>query len=171
MAKKTDTAKTGNNQAKKQAGNRGRFKAGQSGNPKGRPRTVEDKELKKLEKLENQVKAVEGQKHDMHGPDPVKVFRAAGLGEVAIARMLRKLVDKTKSDTVRIRSLELACKVLRMIREDSQQHEEVTVVIEAFEGSAQQINVTPPRQGPPQEQPAYNHPQPLKPGMPVQITK
>jgi hypothetical protein len=171
MAKKPGTAKTGDKQANKQAGNRGTFKDGQSGNPNGRPRTTEDNELKDLEKLEKEVNALEGAKHERHGPEPSKVFRLVGLGEIAVARIVKRLAEKSKSDVVRLRACELACKVLRMIRDDSQQHEGVTVVFEALGGSAQQINVTPPRQGPPQEQPAYNHPQPSVPGGTVQIIK
>jgi hypothetical protein len=171
MAKKPDTAKTGNKQANNQAGNRGSFKAGQSGNPKGRPCTTEDKELKELDKIENQVKAIDGQKDGRHGPDPAKVFRLVGLGEVAVARIVKKLAERSKSDVVKLRACELAAKVLRMIREDSQQHEGVTVVIQALEGSAQQINITPPSQAPPQGPATYNHPKPLRPGMPVQIIK
>lgn len=171
MAKKPDTAKTGDKQVKKQAGNRGTFKAGQSGNPKGRPRTIEDKELKELEKAENQLNALEGKKDCRHGPDPAKVFRLVGLGEITVARIIKRLAQKSKSDTVKVRACELACKILRMIREDNDQREGVTVVIQAFEATAQ-INVTPPsNQGLPPQQPTYNHPKPLKPGMPIQIVK
>ena len=166
MVKKTDTK-----QAEAGVANRGQFKPGHSGNPKGRPRTIEDKELKELDKIENQVKAIDGQKDGRYGPEPAKVFRLIGFGEIAVARIVKRLAEKSKSDVVKIRACELAAKILRMIREDSRQHEGVTVIIEAFKGSAQQINVTPPRQGPPQEQPAYNHPQPLKAGMPVHIIK
>ncbi len=171
MAKIPDTAKTGNKQANKQEKNRGLFKPGQSGNPKGRPRTIEDKELKELEKLEKGVNALEGGKHVRHAPDPAKVFRLAGLGEIAVARMVKRLAERAKSEVVRLRALELAAKILRMVREDSEQNEGITVIIQALEGSAQQVNVTPPSQALPQQQPGYNHPKPLRPGMPIQITK
>ena len=171
MAKKPDAAKTGNKQANKQAGNRGRFEAGQSGNPKGRPRTIEDKELKELDKLVGELNTLEGKKLDKHGPDPSKVFRLVGLGEIAVARIVKKLAERSKSDVVRLRACELAAKVLRMIREDPQQHEGVTVVIQALEGSAQQVNLTPPGQPPQLQQSSYQHPQPTRPGEPVVITR
>jgi len=171
MAQKPDTAKTGDKQANKQAGNRGNFKAGQSGNPKGRPKTIEDKELKELEKLEKGVNALEGGKHVRHAPDPAKVFRLAGLGEIAVARMVRRLAERAKSEVVRLRALELAAKILRMIREDSEQNEGITVIIQALEGSAQQVNLTPPGQPPQIQQGSYQHPQPAKPGQPITIVK
>ena len=170
MSQKPDTAKTGDKQVKKQAGNRGSFRPGQSGNPKGRPRTIEDKELKELDKIENQVKAIDGQKDGRHGPEPAKVFRLVGFGEIAIARIVKRLAEKSKSDVVKIRACELAAKILRMIREDSQQHEGVTVIIAAAEANTQ-VNVAAPGQCPPQERPAYNHLQPSVPGGTVTITR
>lgn len=171
MAKKPDTAKTGDKQVKKQAGNRGTFRPGRSGNPKGRPRTIEDKELKELEKLEKEVSALEGGKHVRHAPDPAKVFRLAGLGEIAVARMVRRLAERAKSEVVRLRALELAAKILRMIREDSEQNEGITVIIQALD-SATQVNVgaQPPGLTCP-EQASYRHPQPSQPGQPITITK
>jgi hypothetical protein len=171
MAKKPDTAKTGNKQANKQMVNRGTFKPGQSGNPKGRPKTIEDKELKELEKLENQVDSLKGAKPDRNAPEPSKVFRLVGLGEIAVARIVKRLAEKSKSDTVKIRACELAAKILRMIREDSQEREGITVIIQALEGSAQQVNLTPPSQPSQPQLGSYQHPQPSKPGQPITITK
>lgn len=174
MAKKPDTAKIGNKQANKQAGNRGSFKPGQSGNPCGRPKATEDKELKELEKLEEvekQVGEIERAGHGPHGGDPAKVFRLAGLGEVAVARIVKRLAEKSKSDTVKIRACELAAKILRMIREDSQEREGITVIIQALEGSAQQVNLTPPSQPSQPQLGSYQHPQPIRPGQPIQIVK
>ncbi|MGP8051975.1 MAG: DUF5681 domain-containing protein [Desulfobaccales bacterium] len=173
MAKKPDTAKTGDNQLKIQAGNRGSFKPGRSGNPKGRPRTIEANELIILDKLDKEVSALEGAKHGWHGPEPSKVFRLAGLGEVAVARIVKRLAEKAKSEVVRLRACELAAKVLRMIREDPQQHEGVTIVIQALEGSAQQVNVAMPGvpcQTPPQPG-SYQHPTPAIPDQPITITE
>ncbi|MGO9620724.1 MAG: DUF5681 domain-containing protein [Desulfobaccales bacterium] len=171
MAKKPDTAKTGDNQAKKQAGNRGTFKPGQSGNPKGRPRTIEDNELKGLEKLEKGVNALEGAKHGLHAPDPAKVLRAAGLGETAVARIVKRLAERAKSEVVRLRACELAAKILRMIREDSQEREGVAIIIQGPDANVQ-VNAGQPIQppGPPQQQP-YQHPRPTIPGQPITITK
>jgi hypothetical protein len=168
MAKKPDTAKTGNKQANKQEKNRGLFKPGQSGNPKGRPRTIEDKELKELEKLEKGVNALEGDKHVLHAPDPAKVLQAVGLGMIKVAREVNRLIDKSKSDTVRIRSLELAAKIHRMVREDDQQVQGVSIILEG-PGAAVQVNL----QGPPptNEPPDYTHPQPSTPGKPITIIK
>lgn len=171
MAQKPDTAKTGNKQANKQEKNRGLFKPGQSGNPKGRPKTIEDKELKELEKLAGELNTLEGNKLAKHGPDPSKVFRLVGLGEIAVARIVKRLAERAKSEVVRLRACELAAKVLRMIREDSQEREGITVIIQALEGSAQQVNLTPPGQPPQLQQGSYQHPQPAKPGQPIQITK
>jgi hypothetical protein len=168
MAKKPDTPQTGDKQVKKQAGNRGSFKPGQSGNPKGRPRTIEDKELIELEKLEKEVNALEGAKHGRHGPEPAKVFRLVGLGEIAIARIVKKLAERSKSDVVKLRACELAAKVLRMIREDSQALQEVNIVLEGPDARVQ-VNVQAPAPTP--EPPSYNHPTPAVPGQPITITK
>jgi hypothetical protein len=127
----------------------------------------EDKDLKQLEKMEKAVNGMEGGKHDQHGPEPAKVLRAAGLGEIAVAKGFRHLAEKSKSDVVRLRTYELAAKILKMIREDSQQQEGVTVIIQSID-SPQQINI----QAPASPEPAsYNHPQPSAPGKPIQITK
>ncbi len=99
------------------------------------------------------------------------MFRFVGLGEIAVARMVRRLAERAKSEVVRLRALELAAKILRMIREDSEQNEGITVIIQALEGSAQQVNLTPPGQPALPEPGSYRHPQPTRPGGPVVITK
>ncbi len=131
----------------------------------------EDKDLKQLEKMERAFNGMEGGKHDQHGPDPSKVFRAAGLGEVAVARIVKRLAERAKSEVVRLRACELAAKVLRMIREDSEQNEGITVIIQALEGSAQQVNLAPPGQPPQLQQGSYQHPKPAIPGQPITIVK
>ncbi len=131
----------------------------------------EEKELKQLEILEKSANSITGVKHDAGGPDPAKVCRAIGLGEVAVLKGVKRLAEKSRSDTVRIRAYELLAKILRMVREDSQQREGITVVIQALEGSAQQVNLTPSGQPPQLQQSSYQHPQPTRPGEPVVITK
>ncbi len=131
----------------------------------------EDRDLKQLEKLEKSANSITGVKQDAGGPDPAKVCRAIGLGEVAVLKGVKRLAEKSRSDTVRIRAYELLAKILRMIREDSQQHEGVTVVIQALD-SPTQVNIgTAPAKALPQEPGSYRHPQPLRPGEPITIIK
>ena len=138
--------------------------------PKDETEKEEDKELKQLEKLQRAASSIKDKKHEGSGPDPAKVCRAVGLGEIDVLKGVKTLAEKSKSDVVRLRAYELACKVLRMIREDTQQNEGVRIIIQALEGS-QQVNITPPGQTLLQEPASYNHPQPSSPGKPIQMVK
>jgi hypothetical protein len=129
----------------------------------------EARDLKQLEKLEKSSNSLTGVKHDAGGPDPAKVCRAIGLGEVAVLKGVKRLAEKSRSDTVRIRAYELLAKILRMIREDSQQNEGVTVVIQALEGSPQQVNIATPAQPALPDPGGYRHPG--RGGPPITITK
>lgn len=155
-----DTSKIGRSSGSKLT----QFKPGQRAASK---KEIEAKELELLEKLANQVNKIEGEKIDVSGRDPANVCRAIGLSEFAVLRGVKKLADRSKSDVVRLRALELACKVLRMIREDSQQPGGITVVIQALEGP-QQINIQAPAPTLPDP---YHHPEPANPDEPIVITK
>ncbi|MGA8571775.1 MAG: hypothetical protein ACLP7A_11525 [Desulfobaccales bacterium] len=131
----------------------------------------EDNELKQIEKLEMAVDTMRGPGHDPCAPDPVKIFSLVGLGPVQIAKIIKKLIDKSKSDQVRIRACELVCKIHRLLAETPQQQGGITVVIQALEGP-QQVNIQgqPPGQAPTHPDP-FTHPDPSNPGEPLVITK
>jgi hypothetical protein len=97
------------------------------------------------------------------------VLRACRVGEVRVAKKIDELMEGG-SERTQLGATELAAKCLGMTQDQVHPSEGVTVIIQAIEGP-QQINVVPPSQAPLQEQPAYNHPKPRKPGEPVQITK
>ncbi len=143
------------------------FQPGNNANPYGRKGKKEAKELEQLDKLENQADQINAKIHEAAGPDPGKVLRAAGLGMVKVAKELNKLVEKSKSDTVKIRTLELAAKIHKMIRDDTQQSGGITVIIQAQQGP-QQINLHAPA---PTCQDPYHQPEPSDPTEPLIITK
>jgi hypothetical protein len=127
----------------------------------------EDRDLIKLDKLESQLNAATSGKHEVTGSDPAKVFRAAGLGEHSVARMVRRLAEKAKSEVVRLRALELAAKILRMVSDAPQQQQGVAIFIEAAEPQTK-VNIVAPG---PASEPMGNHPKPSRPGGPVFIVK
>lgn len=85
------------------------------------------KSLDLLDKIEKRLEK-SGPSHDQHAPDAPKVFRFVGLGEMAVARGVKKLAKKAKSEVVRLRAYELAAKVLRMVSDAPQANVGIQVV-------------------------------------------
>ena len=110
------------------------------------PKTREDKQLKELDKMEKQVDERLGANNEVASPDAPKVFRRAGLSEEAIAKGVRKLAEKAKSEVVRLRAYELACKVLRMLDKEDQEMQGITIVFEAADQAGQPVSTLPPAQ-------------------------
>jgi hypothetical protein len=92
------------------------------------------KSLDLLDKIEKQLKK-SGQNHDQQAPDAPKVFRSVGLGEVAVAKGVKKLAKKAKSEVVRLRAYELASKCLRMVSDAPQVNNGIQIVFTCTKGA------------------------------------
>jgi IS30 family transposase len=107
------------------------------------------------------------QKYEVKAEDHCTIMRAIGCGEVAVISKLWHEAQTSQSAGARIQALITLGKWLDLDKEVIQGSQGVTVIIQAQEGSAQQINITPE----PTQPSSYNHPQPSTPGQPIQITK
>ncbi len=109
------------------------------------------------------------QRYEAQAGDHRKIFQAVGCGVARVAQKITKMMDSAKSEMVQFNYTQLAAKALGITKDVEQSSQGVTVIIQAQEGSAQQINVHPSPSSPPKE-PGYEHPSgPL--GKPIQIIK
>lgn len=95
----------------------------------------DEKSLDLLDKIEKRLEK-SGPSHDQQAPDAPKVFRSVGLGEMAVARGVKKLAKKAKSEVVRLRAYELAAKVLRMVSDAPQANVGIQVVFNCSKEAA-----------------------------------
>jgi hypothetical protein len=107
-------------------------------------------------------------KYESSGQGAPNVYRDHGCGEFTVVGEVKKLALSKKPSVLKFRALELAAKSLGMLEQQGQTQAGVTVIIQALD-SPTQVNIQPaPAQ--PQEQSGYQHPKPLRPGKPIQIT-
>ncbi len=108
------------------------------------------------------------QRYEAQAGDHRKIFQAVGCGVARVAQKITKMMDSAKSEMVQFNYTQLAAKALGLTKDVEQSSHGVTVIIQAQEGSAQQINVN--TQSTPPGEPGYEHPS-SQPGKPLQITK
>ena len=111
------------------------------------------------------------QKFEGNEEDHRNIMRALGAGEVFVIDNLIKLAKHANSEIVKANALNTLGKWLGMDKETLQGAGGITIVMQAYDGSKQQVNVgtnvPPPSPG----TPTYQHPQPGKPGQPITITR
>ena len=108
------------------------------------------------------------QKYEQSEGDHRKIFQAVGLGQVRVAEKIAASMDSAESEHVQFNYTSLAAKCLGLSKDVEQASAGVTVIIQAQDGSAQQINIAGQTPG---EVGSYDHPQPSQPGKPIMITK
>ena len=83
---------------------------------------------KPLVKLESPPEN-EGESNEREEDDPQKIFRAVGFGEVAIARGIKRIAQKSQSEMVKLNAHALAAKCCRMTQEPIMSHQGVNIII------------------------------------------
>ena len=83
---------------------------------------------KPLVKLESPVEN-EQEGNEREEDDPQKIFRAVGFGEVAIARGIKRIAQKSQSEMVKLNAHALAAKCCRMTQEPIMSHQGVNIII------------------------------------------
>jgi hypothetical protein len=111
------------------------------------------------------------QKYEVKAEDHRTIMRAIGCGEVAVITRLWHEAQTSQSAGARVQALTTLGKWLDLDREVIQGGQGVTVIIQGYDGSAQQINVGGPAPTNPANSTPYQHPTPSQPGQPIQITK
>lgn len=99
------------------------------------------------------------------------IQRALGYGEVFVIDSMAKLAKGAKSEIARANAIATLGRWLGMDKEVLQGAGGVTIVIQAYDGAQQQINVSPTTIPRPQEALSFDHPHPSSPGGTVTITK
>ncbi len=115
------------------------------------------------------IKIVE--KYERRAQDHRKIMRLLGAGEVFVIQNQKDLAKNAKSEVARQAANATIGKWLGMSGELSHSNEGVTVIIQGPD-AAVQINTGQPTKTPaPTQQAPYQHPQPSRPGEPIQIYK
>ena len=111
------------------------------------------------------------ERYEAQAEDRRQIMRALGVGEVAVVKRLWHEAQTAASAGARVQALTTLGKWLGLDTEAIQGAQGITVIIQALEGGAQQINLQPPGQPALPEPGGYRHPQPARPGQPITITK
>jgi len=117
------------------------------------------------------------QKYEVRAEDHRHIMRAVGAGEARVITHLWHLAQKAGSDTAKVAATTTLGKWLGMDKDQQQGGTAVQIVLQAAQGSAQQINVGGPAPTLPAEAGqaqgvtvTFQHPG-GEPGKPVQITR
>ena len=68
-------------------------------------------------------------RYEEAAPDPAKVFREVGLGEVAVARKVKDLMEKGESQKTQLAAAELAAKCLRITKDPGDNRQGINIII------------------------------------------
>ena len=68
-------------------------------------------------------------RYEEAAPDPAKVFREVGLGEVAVARKVKDLMEKGESQKTQLAAAELAAKCLRITQDPGDNRQGINIII------------------------------------------
>ena len=110
-------------------------------------------------------------KFEARAEDHRQIMRALGAGEVFVIESMFKLAKSAQSEIVKKGALDSLAKWLDMEKDKLQRSGGVTVIIQALDGSQQQVNLGgAPSPSPTPGQAPYQHPRPLVPGQPITIT-
>ena len=111
------------------------------------------------------------QKYESRAEDHRNIMRAVGAGEVAVITRLWHEAQNASGAGARVQALTTLGKWLGLDKEVLQGSQGFTIIIQAPDATTQvNVGTQPPTPCQP-EQGSYRHPQPSRPGQPIQITK